>query len=283
MTDSQQSLGDAPTMSGALVPTRLADLEAVIERGLETFVEVGTALAEIRAGRLYRETHGTFEAYCRERWGWSARHANRQIAAAEVVATLGPMGPIPANERQARAMLATSHGQASGVIAPDPGSASKYAVYPDLDPATESALSASIDRFGVLVPVVKDQHGNILDGHQRARIADSLGIKYPVNIVDVADEDEAREIVRTMNEDRCQPTEYERLNREMREAQAGMERMVDYLACTEWACVVDWYKQTDASTLADFHQTLDLVADIGSEASRAKARKLKRELLAVAP
>jgi len=54
----------------------------------------------------------------------------------------------------------------------------------------------------VLVPVAKDQHGNVLDGHQRARIADSLGVKYPINIIEVADEDEAREIARTLNEDR---------------------------------------------------------------------------------
>ena len=43
---------------------RLAELELVIERGLKTFVEVGAALLGIRDGRLYRETHATFEDYC---------------------------------------------------------------------------------------------------------------------------------------------------------------------------------------------------------------------------
>lgn len=61
----------------------------------------------------------------------------------------------------------------------------------------EDALRASIERFGVLVPVVKDQHGNVLDGHHRARIADQLGVPYRVDVVQVADEDEAREIART--------------------------------------------------------------------------------------
>ena len=39
-----------------------------IERGLETLVEVGNGLMQIRDGRLYQETHATFEEYCKERW-----------------------------------------------------------------------------------------------------------------------------------------------------------------------------------------------------------------------
>jgi hypothetical protein len=33
----------------------------------------GTALLEVRDRRLYRETHATFEDYCRERWRFSDR------------------------------------------------------------------------------------------------------------------------------------------------------------------------------------------------------------------
>jgi hypothetical protein len=44
-------------------------LEAVVRRGLDTYAEVGEALAEIRDAQLYRETHRSFEAYLRERWG----------------------------------------------------------------------------------------------------------------------------------------------------------------------------------------------------------------------
>jgi len=86
-----------------------------------------------------------------------------------------------------------------------------YQLFKDLPPAVESALRGSIDRFGVLVPVAKDQRGNILDGHQRARLAESLGIKYPVNIIEVADDYEAREIARTLNEDRRAMPKEERL------------------------------------------------------------------------
>ena len=85
-----------------LIPTlRLADLEAVIERGQRTFVEVGEALAEIREQRLYRETHETFDAYCHDRWGMSRVHAHRTIEAAETVAAL-PIGNAPRSESVAR-------------------------------------------------------------------------------------------------------------------------------------------------------------------------------------
>lgn len=91
-------------MTGQAPSTRrLAELEEVVERGLSTFVEVGNALMEIRDARLYRATHPTFEAYCRERWGFSRSHGYRLIRAAEL-AELSPTGDIR-NERQARAIL----------------------------------------------------------------------------------------------------------------------------------------------------------------------------------
>lgn len=87
------------TDTGELVSRSLADCEAVIERGLNTFVEVGAALMEIRDSRLYRSTHGDFDTYCQDRWGFSRRRAGQMIEAAEV----GTMVPT-SNERQARAL-----------------------------------------------------------------------------------------------------------------------------------------------------------------------------------
>lgn len=79
---------------------------------------------------------------------------------------------------------------------------SKYQLFDTLDPATEAALRSSIGRWGVLVPIVKDQHGNIIDGHHRSRIADELGVEFRVDVRDVADDDEAQAIARTLNTDR---------------------------------------------------------------------------------
>lgn len=91
--------------------TRLAELETVIERGLQTFIEVGSALMEIRNSRLYRQTHATFEEYCQERWDLRRSRTYQLMDAAEVVENLksstivelssGPL-PLPLNEAQAR-------------------------------------------------------------------------------------------------------------------------------------------------------------------------------------
>src|SRR5687767_15929381 len=81
---------------------RLKDCEDIIERGLNTFYEVGTALAEIRDSRLYRIAYATFEDYCQERWGMSRRRGYELIAAAAVVDNVRNSAQIdPANEAQA--------------------------------------------------------------------------------------------------------------------------------------------------------------------------------------
>ena len=83
----------------------LQSFESIIERGLSTFVDVGTALARIRDGRLYRATHATFEDYLRERWQLSRPRAYQLIAAADVHAQLSTVvNNPPANEAQARVL-----------------------------------------------------------------------------------------------------------------------------------------------------------------------------------
>jgi hypothetical protein len=67
---------------------RLAELEKMIARGKQTFVEVGLALAEIRDLRLYKREYGSFSEYCREKWGWERRYTDYVIAGAEAVKSL---------------------------------------------------------------------------------------------------------------------------------------------------------------------------------------------------
>jgi len=88
------------------VPARTLDAcERVIEHGIETFIEVGQALLEIRDQRLYRETHATFEEYCKERWRWGRKYVDKQIAAASVASNLTPIGVVPGNEAQVRPLV----------------------------------------------------------------------------------------------------------------------------------------------------------------------------------
>lgn len=66
----------------------LRKLEATIEKGMATFIEVGIALKTIRDEQLYRESHKTFEKYVAERWGMARQRAYQLIDAAEVKADL---------------------------------------------------------------------------------------------------------------------------------------------------------------------------------------------------
>lgn len=96
--------------------SELAKHEEVIEKGLNTFIEVGMALLAIRDRRLYRDEYSTFEDYCRDRWNMSRRHSNHLIQSAQVIENLGTMVPIiPANERQARPLASVPAGVQSQI------------------------------------------------------------------------------------------------------------------------------------------------------------------------
>lgn len=90
---------------------RFDDLEICIANGLQTFVEVGNALAEIRDGKLYRVHYDTFEDYCQKRWGMSKTHVNRLVASSLVVSNLTPIGVIPQTESQARPLASLTPDQ----------------------------------------------------------------------------------------------------------------------------------------------------------------------------
>ena len=93
-------------MTKLVISPDLRALEAVIERGMKSFVEVGNALLQIREKRMYRDRgYRSFDDYCRDHWGWTKTHANRLIGSAQVVAQIeeaAPIGVIPTTESQAR-------------------------------------------------------------------------------------------------------------------------------------------------------------------------------------
>lgn len=90
-------------MSANHLAVALQRQEAIIERGLGSFLEVGDALLTIRSERLYLQTHETFAEYCMERWGFCDSRARQLVMAAKVVTNVTAAGlPGPANEGQAR-------------------------------------------------------------------------------------------------------------------------------------------------------------------------------------
>ncbi|NQU20332.1 MAG: ParB N-terminal domain-containing protein [Candidatus Nealsonbacteria bacterium] len=60
----------------------------------------------------------------------------------------------------------------------------KYQPLPDLPPDEFEALKADIDENGLQYPIIEDELGNCLDGHQRKRALKELGIKnYSVKVI----------------------------------------------------------------------------------------------------
>lgn len=68
--------------------TELEQHEAVIERGLQKFYEVGMALLAIRANPKFYRQFGTFEDYCNQRFGLDYRRGKALLDAAEIVNNL---------------------------------------------------------------------------------------------------------------------------------------------------------------------------------------------------
>ena len=80
----------------------LADLEAIVERGQLTFIEVGKALFRIKNEELFAQTHGSFTEYCKDKWGWNIQYANKLIKSAQIVERFDPIGSSPTSEGQIR-------------------------------------------------------------------------------------------------------------------------------------------------------------------------------------
>jgi len=84
----------------ALTPAegeRLTALETIIERGMGTFVDVGSALLAIRDEHLYRKGYATFERYVNARWNITRGRAYQLITAGLLHTQVDIQ-----NERQAR-------------------------------------------------------------------------------------------------------------------------------------------------------------------------------------
>ncbi len=64
---------------------------------------------------------------------------------------------------------------------------------------------------GVLVPVTVDPQGNVLDGHHRLQLAEELGVPCPRQAVHAETEEERLAIAATLNADRRQMTDAQRL------------------------------------------------------------------------
>lgn len=86
----------------------------------------------------------------------------------------------------------------------------KYQVMPPLSPDEYQDLYEDIKTNGVLVPIIEDEDGVIIDGHHRAKIASELNVPCPVEIAEGKSEATKRGMAFTLNLKR------RHLNREQR-------------------------------------------------------------------
>lgn len=146
----------------------LAQQESIIEQGLNTFVEVGTALMVIRDQRLYREGFGNFEEYCQVNWGFSRQRSHQMIDAARVVGALSTMVdvPLPTSERQARELVDLAPETAAAVMetAAESGRLTAAAIRD----AREVHGVTKVTQTTKTETVVDSETGEILDGPRLA-------------------------------------------------------------------------------------------------------------------
>jgi hypothetical protein len=115
VTQSTEELGSEPSETTITVNTTATQIEELTEdeekerHRLElkverAFYEAGSALRQLRDGRLYRSTHRTFEEYVKDRFGYNRISAHYRIAAVEVIDNLLTNGEqiLPTSERQVR-------------------------------------------------------------------------------------------------------------------------------------------------------------------------------------
>jgi hypothetical protein len=89
---------------------QLAEYESIIESGRDAYQSVSKALSQIHKRRLYRATHCSFNAYVRDRWGFSRQRAY-QLIDADGASTMVD------NERQAREVRGLDGDEMQAVIA----------------------------------------------------------------------------------------------------------------------------------------------------------------------
>ena len=140
---------------------------------------------------------------------------------------------------------------------------------PDLNPWEYDALKESIRRWKVILPVVKGENGDIIDGYQRVRVCNELGItSYPVLTLAGLTEEEKRDHAYILNLVR------RRLNQEqMRELIAAELKRTPDLSDNWLAQILG----TTDKTVAAVRQELIATSDIPKlNALRGKDGKYRR-------
>ncbi len=156
---STSRMADPRSVLSAADASYLAEREKIVDAGLKSQLEVGSALREIRdykAGALFKANYGSIEEYCRQRWGIGQAQAYRLMGLSEVLETLkkefSPTGrnkpvPMPSNERQVRPLtkLKNAGDQAGAWLAVVEEAAGNRITGSGVDKAVRAAVKAGAE------------------------------------------------------------------------------------------------------------------------------------------
>lgn len=115
------------------------------------------------------------------------------------------------------------------------GEVPQFQVMPSLSVEQLAALEADVAERGVVVPVVVDQHGRIIDGHHRSEIAARLGLPCPTEVRHVTDDEDARQTALALNLARRHVTREQRrdlITQECARPQASDREIARRLGCS---------------------------------------------------
>ncbi len=160
--------------------SELASCEQVIAKGLTHFVEVGNALIRIRDLKLYRATHATFAAYCKERWDMAKSQAYRVIEAAQVVGVL----PIKSEEVK----MSPNGGQ----TLPAPTSERVVRPLTKLEPAQQpAAYTRAVEMANGEAPTAKQVQAAVEEIRPKHELANAMGFSTTEDATEAVNEADA--------------------------------------------------------------------------------------------
>jgi N6-adenosine-specific RNA methylase IME4/ParB-like chromosome segregation protein Spo0J len=150
----------------------------------------------------------------------------------------------------------------------------KYQLLPPLSDDDRAALEASIVAHGVLVPVEYDEDGNILDGHHRVEICESLGlVDWPRFVRKGLSEEEKRSVARELNISRRHLTAAQK-----RELIADQLRETPSISSRAIAAMLGVSDKTVASVRRDMEATAEIPQLTETEGRDGKNRPARKTI-----
>jgi site-specific DNA-methyltransferase (adenine-specific) len=150
-------------------------------------------------------------------------------------------------------------------------------VLPALTEAEYGALRESIREHGVLVPLVYDERGDLLDGHHRLKACGELGItNFPSEIIPCADDAERRTLARSLNCQRRHLTQEQR-----RDLIAAQLRETPHFADNRIAVALGVDSKTVAAVRSGLEGTSEIPKLTEREGGDGKTRPARRPMVLV--